>query len=107
MGRYNFSSGCRLLLIALTAGLCAPLNAADPTSAGYREKSEQIRKQRVSERSMSLDEVVNQIRRETDGRILSAEESDSEYRIRVLTGEGKVRRLLVDPATGNIIPPRR
>ncbi|WP_456403894.1 PepSY domain-containing protein [Thiolapillus sp.] len=56
---------------------------------------------------MSLDEVVNQIRRETDGRILSAEESDSEYRIRVLTGEGKVRRLLVDPATGNIIPPRR
>ncbi|WP_457667773.1 PepSY domain-containing protein [Thiolapillus sp.] len=56
---------------------------------------------------ISLDDAVNRIRRQTDGRILSAEEIDSEYRIRVLTGNGKVRRLRVDPATGEIIRRRR
>ncbi|WP_456379563.1 PepSY domain-containing protein [Thiolapillus sp.] len=52
---------------------------------------------------LTLDDVVDRVRMQTDGRILSAEESAAEYRIRVLTGDGKVRRLRIDPATGKII----
>ncbi|HEC07541.1 MAG TPA: hypothetical protein ENJ12_11850 [Thiolapillus brandeum] len=57
--------------------------------------------------SISLDDAVNRVRGQFDGRILSAEEIGAEYRIRVLTGNGKVRRLRVDPATGEIIRRRR
>ncbi|WP_457670713.1 PepSY domain-containing protein [Thiolapillus sp.] len=53
--------------------------------------------------NLSLDEVVNRVRMRMNGRILSAEDIGAEYRIRVLTGKGKVRRLRIDPATGEII----
>ncbi len=81
-------------------------------TAGERGGKHHSRKAEMSHFSdsmegISLDDAVNRIRRQTDGRILSAEEIDSEYRIRVLTGNGKVRRLRVDPATGEIIRRRR
>ncbi len=56
---------------------------------------------------LSLDEVVDRVRSQTEGRILSAEETDSGYRIRVLTEDGKVRRLRIDPSTGRTIKRRR
>lgn len=56
---------------------------------------------------LSLDEVVDRVRSQTEGRILSAEETDSGYRIRVLTGEGKVRRFRIDPSTGRTIKRHR
>ncbi len=54
-------------------------------------------------RNLSLDEAVNSVRRETRGRVLSAEQRGSEYRIRIITDNGKVRRLRIDPETGRRI----
>lgn len=56
---------------------------------------------------LSLDEVVDRIRSQTAGRILSAEKTDSGYRIRVLTGDGKVRRFRIDSSTGRAIKRHR
>lgn len=105
--RLNFVwLACGVLLIVLLSGWCVPAVAGD---SGYGQKAEalQARKMRSSEGNRSLDEVVDRVRMETNGQILSAEESDSEYRIRVLTGEGKVRRLRIDPASGSVIRPQR
>lgn len=53
--------------------------------------------------AMSLDDAVSRVRKRTQGRVLSAEERDSEYRIRIITKGGKVRRLRVDPETGEVL----
>ncbi len=60
-------------------------------------------KKRNFHKGISLEEAVGRLRERTGGRILSAEELDSEYRIRLLTPEGVVRRLRIDPDTGRIL----
>ena len=56
---------------------------------------------------VSLDEAVERVRRETGARILSAEtreaEGGSQHVIKILTEKGRVRRVRVDPRTGNRI----
>ncbi|WP_456372922.1 PepSY domain-containing protein [Thiolapillus sp.] len=52
---------------------------------------------------ISLEEAVSRIRKRTGGRVLSAQERDSEYRVRLLTPDGVVRRLRIDPDTGDIL----
>jgi len=60
--------------------------------------------------SRSLDNVVRRIRKETNGRVLSAETRTIEGRrihvIRILTGDGRVRRLRVDADSGRRLPRR-
>ncbi len=51
--------------------------------------------------SVSLDEAVSLVRRRVDGRVLAAERRRGEYRVRVLTPDGRVRRFRIDPATGD------
>lgn len=63
----------------------------------------------VAERRMSLEQAVSEARERYNGRVLSAETErrggrDS-YRIRILTDDGKVKRLRVDPESGH--PQRR
>ena len=66
-----------------------------PRDGAFRDKSAEIKK-----RNGSLDRAVSRIRKRTGARILSAETREVEGRrmhvIRVLTREGKVRRLRVD-----------
>lgn len=53
---------------------------------------------------VSLDEAVSRIRRSGDERVLDARSVDrsgqNEYEIKVLTGQGRVRTLRIDPRTG-------
>jgi uncharacterized membrane protein YkoI len=53
---------------------------------------------------ISLDEAVSRVRRQTKGKILSAEtvrsDGGSVHRIKVLTQDGRVKRLLIDAQSG-------
>ena len=59
----------------------------------------------------NLDRAVSRIRGRTGGRVLSAETRDNDGRrvhhIRILTNNGKVRRVRVDAESGETLPPRR
>lgn len=79
----------------------------------FREERKRHKKIRRSEarsfdrNGISLDDAVSIIREQVDGRVLSAETIGegrrSEYRVRVLTDQGRVRRFRVDPETGRLI----
>lgn len=53
---------------------------------------------------ISLDGAVSRVRRQTNGKILSAEtvrhDGRSVHRIKVLTQDGRVKRLLIDAQSG-------
>jgi Predicted membrane protein len=49
---------------------------------------------------MTLEDAVSRVRRRVEGRVLSAEEHDGEYRVRVLTPEGRVKRFRLDRRSG-------
>jgi uncharacterized iron-regulated membrane protein len=55
---------------------------------------------------ISLDEAVSRVRRQTGGKILSAETSRVDgrrvHRIKVLTEQGRVQRLQVDARSGQV-----
>jgi len=59
----------------------------------------------------SLDSVVSRARERTGGRVLSAETRQVDGRpthfVRILTKDGKVRRLRVDAETGRPVAPGR
>jgi uncharacterized membrane protein YkoI len=94
------------LLLALCFG---PVFAGDRGERKHNPKAgrRHTMKMESSAGYLSLDEVVDRLRSQTEGRILSAEETDSGYRIRVLTGDGKVRRFRIDPDTGKTIKRHR
>ncbi len=56
--------------------------------------------ERAHQEPMSLEEVVSRTHRRYEGRVLSVKERDGEYRIRLLTPAGRVKRLRLDPRTG-------
>ena len=59
----------------------------------------------------SLDSAVSRARESTGGRVLSAETRQVDGRpthfVRILTKDGKVRRLRVDARTGRFVAPGR
>jgi uncharacterized membrane protein YkoI len=59
-------------------------------------------------RGISLDEAVSRVRRQSDGRILSAETVRNDgrrvYRIKVLSRDGRVSRVDIDADTGRPAP---
>jgi uncharacterized membrane protein YkoI len=61
-----------------------------------------------SSSGISLDEAVARVRRQTQGKILSAETASENgkkvYRIKVLTPDGRVKRLQIDAGTGQTLP---
>jgi len=57
---------------------------------------------------ISLEEAALKAKHRYKGRVLSTEADDQgRYRIRVLTKDGRVRRLQVDPHTGDFLRPGR
>ncbi|BAO44155.1 peptidase [Thiolapillus brandeum] len=69
----------------------------------HHYKAEAAMRKKEFRRGISLDEAVSRVRAETSGRVLSVQELDSEYRVCLLTPDGVVRRLRIDPATGEIL----
>jgi len=60
------------------------------------------RREEVRREGISLDEAVTRVRRETGGRVLSAEARNSRYRIKVLLPNGAVRVVNVDARSGRM-----
>jgi uncharacterized membrane protein YkoI len=91
------------------------LLAATPLSAGpfdYRDFTNQFAHPSSSEgRGISLDEAVSRARRQSDGKILSAEtvrmDGRRVHRIKLLTPDGRVTRVELDAETGRPATRRR
>ncbi|MHB8534113.1 MAG: PepSY domain-containing protein [Sulfuricaulis sp.] len=83
------------------AGLLV-LVAAVPAEARRDEHSTQ--REAASRNGLSLDQAVTRVRRDTGGRVLSAESRDNRghtvYRIKVLLPNGSVRVVNVDAQSG-------
>ena len=64
-----------------------------------------------NDQETSLDRAVSKARKEYRGRVISAETDESHghrsHNIRILTEKGTVRRIRVDPETGQYLPPPR
>ncbi|MCB1774353.1 MAG: PepSY domain-containing protein [Gammaproteobacteria bacterium] len=66
-----------------------------------------------ADRPMSLDQAVSEARERYPGRVLSAEterrNGHDRHRIRILTDDGRVKRLDIDPESGRRMqrPPQR
>ena len=91
----------RILIALMMMGLVMSLPAAARKhGSGQRGSSGE-----------SLDSAVSRTRERTGGRVLSAETRQVDGRpthfVRILTEDGKVRRLRVDAATGRFVAPRR
>lgn len=60
----------------------------------------------IAQQPITLDEAVTKVSAETDGRVLVAERTEEgdpvRYRIKLLTVDGTVQVVFVDPETGRI-----
>lgn len=85
----------RLLIFALALLLASPSLMADKRNSN----------------GVSLESAVSNARNDYRGRVISAEtgkrNGNSPHRIRILTDDGRVRRLQVDPRTGEYLEPGR
>ena len=89
------------LMTYLLAGLLV-YTSVIPVEARRDERSS--RREAVQRDGISLDEAVARVRRDTGGRVLSAETRDNRgrtsYRIKVLLRDGSVRVVNVDAQSG-------
>lgn len=103
----------KTFMVCLLAGLLAwtatvPAQARrddrkDDRRDDRREARRDDRADRSSRRDgISLDEAVTRVRRDTGGRVLSAEARDGRYRIKVLLPNGAVRVVNVDARSGRM-----
>lgn len=60
------------------------------------------RREETRREGISLDEAVTRVRRDTGGRVLSAEARDGRYRVKVLLPNGAVRVVNVDARSGRM-----
>jgi uncharacterized membrane protein YkoI len=104
----------KTFMVCLLAGLLA-WTATVPVEARRDDRKDDRREARRDDRAdrsprreatrrdgISLDEAVARVRRETGGRVLSAEARDSRYRIKVLLPNGAVRVVNVDARSGRM-----
>ena len=77
-------------------------------AAGHRDRD---RERAHSNHDYSLERAVKRARSDYNGRVISAETDNGNghgsHKIRILTDDGRVRRLRVDPETGEYIRPKR
>ncbi len=90
-----------MLLLAVAPRVAAPIDLRNITNQfahpAYSEKQ-----------GISLDEAIARARQESDGKILSAETvrdgGRSVHRIKILTRDGRVKRMQYDAASGRPAP---
>ena len=89
------------------AVLMSSLLLAQPLRADERHKSYR----HDDRQNVTLDNAVKKARSRYNGRVISAETVGAEdhrtHNIRILTDDGRVRRLGVDPSTGEYVRPYR
>lgn len=95
-------------LLAATAVGPAQARRDDWKDDRWNDRREARRDDRSSRREetrrdgISMDEAVARVRRDTGGRVLSAEARDGRYRIKVLMPNGAVRMVNVDARSGRM-----
>ena len=57
---------------------------------------------KVADRTVSMGDAIDRVRKSTGGRVLDAQDAGGHYRIKVLTPDGEVRVMRVDARTGSI-----
>jgi uncharacterized membrane protein YkoI len=90
-----------LLLAALTA-LPAPAQADRGRERLRDVIPHSYAPETTAQGRISMDEAIAKVQRLTGGRVLDAREKDNSYRLKVLTRNGEVRVIFVDPATGEM-----
>lgn len=94
----------RIVVLLISSFLLMPSAMADARYEKFLLLAER-------DRNLSLDKAVSKTKKRYGGRVLSAEEAkkggNSEYRIRMLTDEGRVRRYRVDPRSGDVLPKKK
>ena len=93
----------KIFIVFLLAGWLVGISVA-PVEARRddRHDDRSSRHEEARRDGVSLDEAVARVRRETGGRVLSAEARDSRYRIKVLMPNGAVRVINVDARSGRM-----
>lgn len=90
-----------IILLAACPRVAAPFDSGDLMNQ-FAHPSH------TENRGISLDEAVSRVRRQSDGRILSAEtvrrDGRCVYRIKVLSQDGRVSRVDIDADTGRPAP---
>jgi len=90
-----------MLLLAVAPRVAAPID--------YRDITNQFAHPAYSEKQgISLDEAIARARQQSDGKILSAEtvrdRGRNVHRIKILTRDGRVKRVQYDAASGRPAP---
>jgi uncharacterized membrane protein YkoI len=90
-----------MLLLAVAPRVAAPID--------YRDITNQFAHPAYSEKKgISLDEAIARARQQSDGKILSAETvrdgGRDVHRIKILTSDGRVKRMQYDAASGRPAP---
>lgn len=98
----------RRLLIALALLAGGALGAVQQTPAQAASEQERARAAVQAGEIRSLQEILDRVRGRVAGRVLDAELEESgrnrwTYRIKILTGDGRVVALAVDARTGEIL----
>lgn len=92
----------RLIILFVTLSSLAATGVASVAMAGPHTL--QVARRGGGDAGISLNEAVQQVRQETGGRVLSADESSQGgrrvYRIKVLTPSGHVRVYVIDAQSG-------
>lgn len=92
-----------LILIALSATPASALAERGRDRDRWRDAEPHSYAPGTSaDRRIGMDEAIAKVQRLTGGRVLSAREKDGGYRLKVLTRNGEVRVIFVDPATGEM-----
>ena len=95
-------------LLAAGTSLSVKADHGNRIDGEYQLKKDQRKDQRKksSRRGVSLDEAAVKVRKQTGGRVLSADTTssrgDAVHRIKMLLPSGRVRVYLVDAATGKL-----
>lgn len=92
----------------ITAGLMLLLTAGPVFASPFNHPLLQIAKRNHAENGgISLDEAVRRAKQQHKGKVLSAEtirvDGRKVYRIKILTKNGRVKRIKIDARTGQII----
>lgn len=88
-------------MTVLTAAPSAPL--ADRGRERWRDvMPHEYAQGNSANRRIGMDEAIAKVQRRTGGRVLDARETSDGYRLKVLTRNGEVRVVFVDPATGEM-----
>ena len=90
-----------MLVLAVAPRVAAPID--------YRDITNQFAHPAYSEKQgISLDEAIARARRQSDGKVLSAEtvrdRGRNVHRIKILTSDGRVKRMQYDAASGRSAP---